>query len=120
MVKRSRNIDLTQVSEWQEDCHRFQDHLVAEEPLEIRAGGASLTVTMRTPGHDLELAAGFLFTEGLIQKREQIASFTEGTPEKPEAAGNLVQVELAGVGSTFPAASLARTEKVCSPSESPV
>ena len=97
VAKRSRSIDLTQVSEWQEgDLRRFQDYLVAEEPLEIRVGGAPLTVTMRTPGHDLELAAGFLFTEGLIQRREQIASLTEGTPEKQEAGGNLVQVELAG------------------------
>jgi len=97
VAKPSRSIDLTQVSEWQEgNLRRFQDYLVAEEPLEIRIGGAPLTVTMRTPGHDLELAAGFLFTEGLIQKREQIASLTEGTAEKPEAAGNLVRVELAG------------------------
>jgi FdhD protein len=95
--KRSRSIDLTQVSEWHEgELRRFQDCLVAEEPLEIRVGGAPLTVTMRTPGHDLELAAGFLFTEGLIQKREQIASLDEGTAEKQEASGNLVQVELAG------------------------
>jgi FdhD protein len=97
VAKRSRSIDLTQVSEWQEgELRRFQDYLVAEEPLEIRVGGAPLTVTMRTPSHDLELAAGFLFTEGVIQRREQIASLTEGVPEKPEAAGNLVQVELAG------------------------
>jgi len=92
-----RSIDLTQVSEWQEgNLRRFQDYLVAEEPLEIRVSGAPLTVTMRTPGHDLELAAGFLFTEGLIQRQEQIASLSEGTPETPEAGGNLVQVELAG------------------------
>ncbi len=97
VAKRSRSIDLTQVSEWQEgNLRRFQDYLVAEEPLEIRVAGAPLSVTMRTPGHDLELAAGFLFTEGLIQKREQIASLSEGTADKPEAVGNLVQVELAG------------------------
>jgi len=97
VVKRSRSIDLTQVSEWQEgDLRRFQDYLVAEEPLEIRVAGTPLTVTMRTPGHDPELAAGFLFTEGFIQKREQIASLTEGAEEKPEAAGNLVEVELTG------------------------
>ena len=97
MTKRSRSIDLTQVSEWQEgELRRFQDYLVAEEPLEIRVGGTPLTVTMRTPGHDLELAAGFLFTEGLIQKREQIASLTEDAAAKPEAAGNVVQAELAG------------------------
>jgi FdhD protein len=97
MAQPSRSIDLTQVAEWQGgNLRRFQDYLVAEEPLEVRVGGAPLTVTMRTPGHDSELAAGFLFTEGLIQKREQIVSLQEGTPEKSQAAGNLVQVELAG------------------------
>ena len=97
MAHPSRSIDLTQVSEWEAgNLRRFQDYLVAEEPLEIRVGGAPLTVTMRTPGHDLELAAGFLFTEGLIQQREQIASLTEEAAAKPEVRGNLVQVELAG------------------------
>ncbi|MGC2323428.1 MAG: formate dehydrogenase accessory sulfurtransferase FdhD [Terriglobales bacterium] len=97
MAHPSRSIDLTQVSEWESgNLRRFQDYLVAEEPLEIRMGGAPLTVTMRTPGHDLELAAGFLFTEGLIQKREQIASLSEESAAKPEARGNLVQVELTG------------------------
>ena len=42
------------------------DLLAVEEPLEIRIGGSPLTVTMRTPGDDLDLAAGFLFTEGLL------------------------------------------------------
>jgi FdhD protein len=43
-----------------------QDHLAVEEPLEIRLGGAALSVTMRTPGDDEELVAGFLFSEGVI------------------------------------------------------
>jgi FdhD protein len=42
------------------------DLLAAEEPLGIRIGGQALTLTMRTPGDDLDLAAGFLFTEGLL------------------------------------------------------
>jgi FdhD protein len=42
------------------------DLLAVEEPLEIRVDGEPLTVTMRTPGDDIDLAAGFLFTEGLI------------------------------------------------------
>jgi FdhD protein len=44
------------------------DRIAVEEPLEIRVRGASLTVTMRTPGHDEELALGFLFAEGLIDR----------------------------------------------------
>jgi FdhD protein len=42
------------------------DLLAVEEPLEIRIGGQPLTVTMRTPGDDIDLVAGFLFTEGLL------------------------------------------------------
>jgi len=45
---------------------RCQDILAAEEPLEIRVDGTPLSVTMRTPGHDVELAHGFLLTEGVI------------------------------------------------------
>jgi FdhD protein len=44
------------------------DLLAAEEPLEIRVDGTPLTVTMRTPGDDIDLAAGFLFTEGLLPR----------------------------------------------------
>ena len=43
-----------------------EDFVAVEEPLEIRVDGAPLAVTMRTPGHDEELALGFLYTEGLI------------------------------------------------------
>jgi FdhD protein len=45
----------------------FEDEVAVEEPLEIRVDGAPLAVTMRTPGHDDELALGFLFGEGLIE-----------------------------------------------------
>jgi FdhD protein len=48
------------------------DTLVVEEPLEIRVNGAALTVTMRTPGSDVELAQGFLLTEGVIGGREDV------------------------------------------------
>lgn len=53
---------------------RREDTLVVEEPLEIRVGGRSLAVTMRTPGHDVELAAGFLVSEGVVSHNEQFAS----------------------------------------------
>jgi FdhD protein len=66
---------LTQVTEWNDgEVTRHDDALAAEEPLEIRIGGAPLTVTMRTPGHDLELAAGFLLTEGIVESPTQIGA----------------------------------------------
>ncbi len=49
------------------------DLLSVEEPLQIRVGSRSLAITMRTPGHDAELAAGFLFTEGLVRRAQDIA-----------------------------------------------
>ena len=48
------------------------DHVAVEEPLELRLDGHPVSVLMRTPGHDEELAAGFLITEGLIQSPEQV------------------------------------------------
>src|SRR5580658_2845277 len=73
--RNARSVDLTQVSEWDDgQLHRKDDYLASEEPLEIRIGADPLSVTMRTPGHDRELAAGFLFTEGLIQRASDIES----------------------------------------------
>lgn len=89
-----RSVELTQVTEWDDGRVRsVQDSLAAEEPLEIRIGSAPLTVTMRTPGHDLELAAGFLLTEGIIQSAEQLAGVRALKPETGMKS-NVVEVKL--------------------------
>jgi FdhD protein len=95
LPKQPRSVDVTLVHEWKEgQVKRFQDYLVGEEPLEIRVGKLPLSVTMRTPGQDFELAAGFLFTEGLIQGREQIAAICYAEGCKETERGNIVQIEL--------------------------
>ena len=48
------------------------DELTVEEPLEIRIGRKTVATTMRTPGHDEELAAGFLLSEAIIQNSDVI------------------------------------------------
>ncbi len=53
-----------------------QDLVAVEEPLQIRLGDRDFAITMRTPGQDRELAAGFLFTEGVINDPKQIRSIT--------------------------------------------
>ena len=89
-----RSVELTQVTEWEDGrVRKVQDSLAAEEPLEIRVGGVPLTVTMRTPGNDLELAAGFLLTEGIIESADQIAGLRAKAPENG-ARSNVVEVEL--------------------------
>ena len=67
------------------DREGVTDAVAVEEPLEIRAGGRALAVTMRTPGHDEELALGFLYGEGLIRDLREA-----GPP--PDLAANVVDV----------------------------
>lgn len=86
-------IRTTDVTEWVGgSVRRVQDDLVSEEPLEIRVGGVPVSVTMRTPGHDLELAAGFLFTEGVIRGREEIVAIEHLRGPDERTLGNVVQV----------------------------
>jgi FdhD protein len=101
-----RSLEFTQVTEWNDgEMRSVADSLAAEEPLEIRLSGTPLTVTMRTPGHDLELAAGFLLTEGIIKSAAQIASMRSVVPENGGKA-NVVDVELKD--SSFASADLQR------------
>jgi FdhD protein len=68
------------------------DDLAEEEPLEIRVRGRAISVTMRTAGHDPELAAGFLFTEGIIRAPADIWQIS---PCERNEFGNLINVQLA-------------------------
>jgi FdhD protein len=72
-----------------------RDLVVAEEPLEIRIGGESLLVTMRTPGDDLDLAAGLLFTEGVVASLEEVAALAHGGPTAGRDRDNVVEVTVA-------------------------
>lgn len=71
------------------------DFLAVEEPLEIRVGGKPLAVTMRTPGHDVELAAGFLVSEGVIHHTEHFAAAIHCSADGEENTYNVLDVALA-------------------------
>jgi FdhD protein len=83
----------------------LEDDVVAtEEPLEIRLGFAapeggrterSISITMRTPGNDEELAVGFLYTEGIVSRREDITLVRPCGPPAPNGLINVIRVELA-------------------------
>ena len=71
--------------------------LVVEEPLEIRLNGSALTVTMRTPGSDVELAQGFLLTEGIIAGRDDVLTvrYCQGAGPDGTNTYNVLDVTLA-------------------------
>ena len=79
------------------------DNVAVEEPLEIRLGystadgraSRSISITMRTPGHDRELAAGFLYTEAIVRDAADIASIDVCGPPAPDSGNhNVIRVEL--------------------------
>ena len=74
-----------------------EDRLAGEEPLEIRVNGRPLAVTMRTPGHDVELAAGFLVSEGVVRARDDLhtARYCAGATVDGENTYNVLDVQLA-------------------------
>ncbi len=86
------------------------EYLAGEQPLEFRVGGRSLAVTMRTPGHDFELAAGFCVSESVVHERAQIAQigYGPGVDEHGQATYNIVDVTLAP-GVAPPSASAERS-----------
>ena len=90
----SASVRAARVLRWQRGTKpaRYADELAVEEPLEIRVDTRPVVVTMRTPGHDRELAAGFLLSEGLIRGREDVLKLA---PYVHNATANVVEVFLA-------------------------
>jgi FdhD protein len=79
-----------QGSEWQER----EEQLTMEEPLEVRVDNQSVAVIMRTPGNDHELAMGFLFSEGVIQRAEDVATVEMAHDDEGLPLENVVNVVL--------------------------
>lgn len=77
-----------------EGTRRDDDYVAAEEPLEVRVNGTSVAVMMRTPGHDEELATGFLCTESVIRAASEIEEIAHCPDLDRESAGNTLDVRL--------------------------
>jgi FdhD protein len=96
-----KSVCITKVNNF--SIQTVDDIIVVEEPLEIRLGygpmdmreETNVSITMRTPGNDFELATGFLFTEGIINSGDDILSIKYCTEhQKKEQQFNIVRVEL--------------------------
>jgi len=101
MAGRTARRRLTRISLDSASRAERADLLAAEEPLGIRIGGQAITMTMRTPGDDIDLTAGFLVSEGIIRTAEDIASIRicDGQQcghdhEAGDAVGNIADVVL--------------------------
>lgn len=83
------------VTSWREqEPEQREDYLTVEEPFELRIERRSLAVIMRTPGHDSELAMGFLFTEGVIQRSTDVLMIEDALDEESLPLANVVDITL--------------------------
>lgn len=83
------------VMHWQDQAAEPRtEQLSVEEPFEVRLGGQSLAVIMRTPGHDIELALGFLYTEGIIAGYDDVVSISAANDTDSLPLPNVVDVVL--------------------------
>ena len=83
------------VTHWQHTEQQFRDdQLTVEEPLELRIAHRSLAVIMRTPGHDRELAMGFLLTEGVVAHADDVLSLEEDVDDDGLPLANVLNITL--------------------------
>ena len=94
-------IQLTRISDQVADG--YTDEVATEDPLEIRVEGRTIAVVMRTPGQDRELAAGFLFAEGLLKSAKDVFDITTCVASLNGQKGNAVDVGLTNPSSFDPA-----------------
>ncbi|GLV58603.1 sulfurtransferase FdhD [Dictyobacter sp. S3.2.2.5] len=84
-----------QVQHWKDEAATSrEEHVTVEEPFEVRLGDQSLAVIMRTPGHDVELALGFLLSEGIIQGPQDVIDVKNAQDEDGLPLENVVSVAL--------------------------
>src|SRR2546423_13048730 len=85
----------TSVIHWQEQAQQpREDALTVEEPFEVRIDHQSLAVIMRTPGHDHELAMGFLFSEGVIAHPNDVLKIEDDVDAEGLPLANVVNITL--------------------------
>ena len=83
------------VTHWKEHIQeQLEDHVTVEEPFEVRVNHRSLAVIMRTPGHDRELAMGFLFTERVIHQANDVHAIEDAMDDDGMPLANVVNVDL--------------------------
>src|SRR5437762_13565072 len=81
------------VTHWQEQTQEQREEaLTVEEPFEVRVDHRSLAVIMRTPGHDRELAMGFLYTERVIHQADDVETIEEATDDDGLPLANVVML----------------------------
>ena len=90
--KRVMNVRVTHWDERSQE--QREDHVTIEEPFEVRVNHRSLAVIMRTPGHDRELAMGFLLSEGVIHSSEEVLAIEEAVDDDGLPLANVVDVHV--------------------------
>lgn len=93
-IRFSEAVEIVRFHSSDKSAEQIEDVVSAEQPLEIRVRGQSVAITMRTPGHDRELAAGFAISEGLIKEPSQLLEVEHCRREEAEHPENIVNLYL--------------------------